>query len=62
VPCVAQEPPVREEQEPVKVYTEGRWRWLSGFRADVRARRMGLQLFTLRSVVTAPRRETGDER
>ena len=31
-------------------------------RADVRARRMGLQLFTLRSVVTAPRRETQDER
>jgi VWFA-related protein len=31
-------------------------------RADVRARRMGLQLFTLRSVVTAPRRETQNER
>lgn len=30
-------------------------------RADVRARRMGLQLFTLRSVVTAPRREAQDE-
>lgn len=30
-------------------------------RADVRARRMGLQLFTLRSVVTAPRREPQDE-
>jgi hypothetical protein len=31
-------------------------------RADVRARRIGLQLFTLRSVVTAPRREAQDER
>ncbi|HWS85997.1 MAG TPA: hypothetical protein VN282_03320 [Pyrinomonadaceae bacterium] len=31
-------------------------------RADVSARRMGLQLFTLRSVVTAPRRETREER
>ncbi|MBV8855696.1 MAG: hypothetical protein JOZ02_01930 [Acidobacteria bacterium] len=31
-------------------------------RADVRARRMGLQLFTLRSVVTAPPRVSQDER
>lgn len=31
-------------------------------RADVSARRMGLQLFTLRSVVTAPRRGAQDER
>lgn len=31
-------------------------------RAEVSARRMGLQLFTLRSVVTAPRRVTQDER
>jgi hypothetical protein len=31
-------------------------------RAEVSARRMGLQLFTLRSVVTAPRRATQDER
>ncbi|HEX7312547.1 MAG TPA: hypothetical protein VF297_01430 [Pyrinomonadaceae bacterium] len=31
-------------------------------RADVSARRMGLRLFTLRSVVTAPRVETKDER
>ena len=31
-------------------------------RADVSARRMGLQLFTLRSVVTAPRAETKEER
>ena len=31
-------------------------------RADVSARRMGLQLFTLRSVVTAPQRATENER
>ena len=31
-------------------------------RADVSARRMGLQLFTLRSVVTAPQRQTQNER
>lgn len=31
-------------------------------RAEVSARRMGLHLFTLRSVVTAPRRATQDER
>ena len=30
-------------------------------RADVRARRMGLQLFTLRSVVTAPQRATNEQ-
>ncbi len=118
VPCAAQEAPVREEQEPVKVYTEevrlpvvaydGRERIDPTLAADdmledgvplrvrsVRrvpanvllvfdmggqvtatraanatraaafrfgARRMGLQPFTLRSVVTAPRRATQDER